>query len=104
MVAVPGVAPVTVPEDIPTVTTDVLPLLQVPPVVVFSNVVVSPAHTVSVPEITDGNEFTVMPLVTVQPVGRVYVTEAVPGVTPVTTPVAGAMVATVVLLLDQVPP
>jgi hypothetical protein len=101
---VPVVAPVTVPEERPTEATDVLPLLHVPPVVVFPNDTVKPAHTVSVPDISDGNGFTVMVVIMIQPVGKAYVTEAVFAATPVTTPVPGITVATVVLPLAQVPP
>ena len=82
----------------------VLPLLQVPPVVVFPNVVISPEQTVVVPEIAEGKGFVVTTLLVVQPVASVYVMTEVPGATPVTRPEPATMVAVAVLLLLHVPP
>ena len=45
MIVVPGDTPVTTPVVEPTVATDVVPLVQVPPVVASANVIVEPAHT-----------------------------------------------------------
>ncbi len=50
--------PVTIPVD-PTVAVAVVPLVQVPPVVISLSVVVAPVHTVSVPLIAAGVLFTV---------------------------------------------
>jgi hypothetical protein len=54
MVAVPVATPVTTPVPEPTVATDVLLLLHVPPEVASLNVLVEPpAHTLAVPDIGD---------------------------------------------------
>ena len=65
MVAVPAIAPVTVPP-----TTVALPLLlaQTPPVVASVSIVVLPVHTEAVAGvIATGAEFTVATVVTEQP-------------------------------------
>ena len=55
VVVPPAVAtPVTTPLDEPTVATEVLLLLHVPPVVESVNVVVEPAHTGDIPPVIDG--------------------------------------------------
>ena len=61
MVAVPPVVttPVTTPVVEPTVAFAVFELVHVPTSVVSDEVVVNPEHTVSVPNIPDGNGFTV---------------------------------------------
>jgi hypothetical protein len=56
---VPDATPVTIPFDDPIVATAVEVDVQVPPVTVFVNVVVAPAHAVKVPPIADGVWFTV---------------------------------------------
>ncbi len=66
----PAETTVTMP-DVPMVATEVVPLVQVPPEVVFDNVVVAPTQTLIVPVIADsvGSEFTVTTALTdeVQP-------------------------------------
>ena len=59
MFVVPAAMPVTSPVLRPIVAASVLLLVQSPPAVASDKVVVSPAHTVSVPVITAGNGFTV---------------------------------------------
>ena len=61
----PDDTPLTIPVE-PTVATDVVPLVQVPPVVVLLSVVVEPAHTLIVPVIADtvGNGLTVIVAIT----------------------------------------
>ena len=49
--AVPGLTPVTMPDDVPTVATAGLPLVHTPPVVALANVVVKPVHTKPLPVI-----------------------------------------------------
>jgi hypothetical protein len=107
MVLVPAVTPVITPAVLMVATDGVL-LLHVPPVVVLLTVVVSPAHTCSVPVMAAGSGFTVTVAVRIQPVPSEYVIVAVAAVvlpvsTPLTVPVAST-VATAVLLLAQVPP
>ncbi len=63
MVDVPPETPVTIPEIDPTVATEVLPLVQVPPVVAFDKVVVIPTQVVKVPVIgveTDSLTITIL--------------------------------------------
>ena len=107
MVVVPAVTPVIMPAVLMVATDGVL-LLHVPPMVVLLTVVVSPAHTCSVPVMVAGSGFTVTVAVRIQPVPSEYVIVAVAAVvlpvsTPLTVPVAST-VATAVLLLAQVPP
>jgi len=63
---VPADTPDTIPVE-PTVATDVLPLLHVPPVVVLFRVVVAPWHKLIVPVMaaTVGNELTVTTVVAI---------------------------------------
>lgn len=101
---VPGVTPVTTPPFV-TVAMAGNTAVHVPPVVGI-NVVVEPIHTAWVPLMaTDGGGLTVTAdVVLVQPVvASVNVKVAVPCPTAVTTPLADT-VATLVLLLTQVPP
>ena len=90
MVVVPAVIPYTVPVA-SIVAFAVLLLLQVPPVVppvpplaVSLSAVVLPAHTDIAPVIVSGSAFTVIALVTRQPLARLYVMVPVPVVKPVT--------------------
>ena len=53
MVAVPALAPVTIPL-VPTLAMEVALLLHVPPAVASLSVVVNPWHTVNVPVIDAG--------------------------------------------------
>ena len=71
MVAVPGPAPVMIPDSEPAVAISGLPLLHIPPPVPLFNVVVWPVHIFSVPVITPGAVFTVTVVVAVQPVPNV---------------------------------
>ena len=106
--AVPAATPETTPEAF-MVATAVLLLDQLPPVNPLEiRDVVAPAQIVVVPEIVPalGNAFivTVVEVLVLQPFAlTAYVTVAVPAATPETTPEA-FMVATAVLLLDQLPP
>ena len=65
MLPVPTVTPVTIPDAL---TVAVPVLLQVPPEVASDKEVVRPRHTVIVPKIAVGNEFTVTIAVVIQPV------------------------------------
>ena len=60
-------APVTMPVNEPTVATEVVPLVHVPPASTSDNVVVCPAHITNVPEIAVGKGFTVTIVVIIQP-------------------------------------
>ena len=68
MVATPEPVPVTRPVPAPTVATEVLLLLHVPPVVVSVSRVVKDIQRVEEPVIDDGNGFTVTTSVALQPV------------------------------------
>ena len=59
--------PVTTPDVEFTLAVPDAPLVQVPPVGVLLNVVVSPVHTIAVPVIDDGVEVTVNDCVAKQP-------------------------------------
>jgi len=63
--------PVTSPEEIFTDATEVVLLLQVPPVVASLNVVVAPPQIKAVPVIGVANAVTVTGVVARQPVGNV---------------------------------
>jgi len=60
IVAEPALMPVTVPDAEPTVATDGVPELHVPPVVVFDSVVVAPSHRLPAPDIVAGKGCTTM--------------------------------------------
>ena len=100
----PDITPVTIPVLAPTVATDVVPLVQVPPVVPSVKVMVVPAQKAAAPDIADGKALTVTVPVALQPLLSVYEMTEVPDDTPVTTPVVPATVATLVVPLVQVPP
>jgi len=106
--AVPAATPDTIPVE-PTVATDVLLLLHVPPVAVSARVIVDPTQTLDDPVIagTVGNGLTVTAAVTIvvqpKPLVTLYVIVDVPVAAPVTVPVEPT-VATTVLLLLHVPP
>lgn len=95
--------PDTIPELLPTVATEVLLLVHVPPDILPDKVVVVPEQSTDVPlMVAEG--CTVTTVVAKQPVPNiVYVIVAVPDDTPVTVPLE-LTVAIVVLLLLQVPP
>jgi hypothetical protein len=81
-------------------------LLQLPPVVASTKVVVPAGHIDMLPVIGAGNGYTTTNLVVIQLAGVVYVIVAVPPAvpTPSTTPVAGSTLAIVLSLLLHVPP
>ena len=103
IVVVAADTPVTVPNDPSTVAIDVLLLLQLPPVVGSLNVIVAPVHT-GVFEVIGNDPLIVTTIVAALPQPFVYCIVAVPGVTPLTTPLVEPTVATAVLLLLHVPP
>lgn len=67
IIAVPDDMPVTMPDEIPTVATTVLLLLQVPPPA-SNKAVVWPTHTMVTPVIVPGKGLTVMVIVAAHPV------------------------------------
>jgi hypothetical protein len=85
------------------VTTDVLPENQVPPEGVALSDVTVPSQIFNGP-VMAGLKLTVTIVVVKQPAANVYVTTEVPVATPVTTPLAEAIVATAVVAEIQVPP
>jgi hypothetical protein len=58
MVTLPEAIPATIPAE-PTVATEVLLLLQVPPDVAVERATVPPEHTEDEPEIAEGSALTV---------------------------------------------
>ncbi len=84
----------------PTVATDVLLLIHVPPLVASVSVIAIPVQSRVFPEIDAGDGLTVTIVVAVQPETTVNVIVAVPNATPVTVPEL-ITVATDVLLLDH---
>lgn len=103
MAVVPAATPITSPVEEMVAAPGVL-LVHTPPVVASVNVIVEPTHTLDAPEIAAGTGLTVTKNVFAQPVPSVYVIMAVPGETPVTSPVPDPMVATLRLPLLHVPP
>jgi hypothetical protein len=108
---VPALTPITRPELLFTVATEVALVLQVPPgvPVASDNCVVLPLQTVVVPVIVPATTagFTVILAVAVEvphAFVTVYVIVEVPEETPVTIPFVELTVATAGLLLLQVPP
>ena len=99
----PSVVAVTHPVEL-MVPTAVLLLLQVPPFVASVRQLVLLMHMLVLPVIATGLGLTVMVVSATQPNGEVAMILAVPPVTPVTTPVVGSTVATLVLPLLQVTP
>ena len=99
----PAPTPDTMPVD-PTVANAKLLLLQVPPPVASDNVSEDPTQTLPEPVTADGKAFTVTTEVALQPVGSEYVIVDVPAATPEIFPVVAPAVATLVMLLVQVPP
>jgi hypothetical protein len=101
----PGATPVTIPLTKPTVATEGLALVHVPPGVASFNVVVEPTHVCVVPVMAAGMGFTVKVVAVVHPVSvTVYPIEVVPSASVVTMPVADPIVAVVGTLLVHVPP
>ena len=101
----PVVTPVTSPEDEPTVATDGVLLVQVPPNVASVSVVVAVPQIINVPAIGAGNGLIVIVCVAEQPTPAVvYVIRLVPGLTPVNRPELMPMVAIDGVPLVQVPP
>jgi hypothetical protein len=83
--------------------TEVVLLLQLPSPAPL-NAVVLPTQTPAVPVIAPGRALTVTITVPKHPVPDVYVIVVVPADSPYTKPVPEPTVATVVLLLDHIPP
>jgi hypothetical protein len=100
---VPAIIPVTTPLTLIVAWVGEL-LLHVPPGVASLIEIVDPSQTVVAPVIADGDAFTVTTTVCTQPEPIEYVTVAVPGVTPVTTPLAEPMAAIPPGLIVHVPP
>ena len=69
--AVPAAAPVTMPDEEPTVARLVLPLFHVPPGVGSLNRVVPATQTFIVPVMAAGSASTVSVLTAIQPDGKV---------------------------------
>ena len=103
MIVVPEATPVTTPVPVPMFTL-VLLLLHTPPGVPSVRVMVEPMHTVAGPSMDEGVGLMVTAAVVKQPVGRVYVINTRPAVTPVTRPEDEPMVAIAVFPLSHVPP
>jgi hypothetical protein len=104
MFEVPAATPVTTPSLLPISAMVALPELHVPAPDELVSVVVSNGQTLKVPPIAAGAAFTVTTEKTRQPVAvSVKVIVAVPALTPLTTPSDNPTVATLVLLLAQVP-
>lgn len=90
------------PLDVPMVAL-ALDTDQVPPPVMFTNVISSPSHTCDGPHIEAGVASTVSIMVTRQVLGAVYVIIVVPAVDPVIYPVEDVIDA-FELLAAHVPP
>jgi len=101
---VPATSPLTTPVADPTDAIVKSLLLHVPPAVPSASVDVAATQALGVPNIAPGSGLTSKLVVTRHPVPRVYVIDAVPWDTPVTTPVDSPTVATAALLVDHVPP
>ena len=70
ILTVPGATPVTIPVEEPTVATDILLLLHVPPERASLSVILVPAITVLLPEMVAGAALTVN-IIVVMPVPTV---------------------------------
>ena len=110
-VTVPGVNPVTTPPAVMLAVPVPFVIDQVPPAVASVKAgVFALTHTVVAPPpiaATTGNAFTVNDFVAVfvqVPLLKVYTTDTVPGVNPVTTPPAVILAVPVPFVIDQVPP
>ncbi len=103
IVDVPPATPETMPVPDPTVATEEVLVVQVPPPPSV-NAVVKPAQTVMVPVIAEGKGLTVTTVIVVHPVPKVYVIPEVPAATPETTPVPEPTVATDDVPVVHVPP
>jgi len=103
MITVPDDSPVIMPVEEPMDASDGLPQVQKPPGVGSVFVIVLPTHTVAGPDIATGAAITVTVTLVPQPPDE-YSIPAVPGDTPVTTPVADPTVATAGPALLHVPP
>jgi hypothetical protein len=90
---IPVETEVTIPLPKPTVATEGVPLVQLPPAVAFESAVVSPRQISKSPVIGGGAGLTVTMMKVVQPPVNVYLTVSMPMPTPVTTPVAGSTIA-----------
>lgn len=97
----PADKPVITPDE-PTFAKAFVPD-HVPPIVALLSEVVKPEQTLAVPRMLD-NGFTVIVVVVLHPLPRVYVMFAVPADIPVTIPFEEPMIATPVLPLVHEPP
>ena len=96
--------PFTTPVEAPTDAVAGTLLLHAPPVVASASVLLPPIHNMREPVIGATAGSTLSVVVAVQPVVPTNVITAVPVAIADTEPVVAPMVATEVLLLDQVPP
>ena len=96
--------PLTRPVPKPTVAIAGRLLVHVPPGTGWLNDDVIPSHALSVPTIATGAGVTVTTIVDVQPALNAYVIVVVPGLMPVTIPVAEPILPTAGVLLAQLPP
>jgi hypothetical protein len=103
MVAVPGAAGNNIPVAGFTGATAVLPLVHVPPGLMFERPVAEPTH-ITVSPVLGADGLTVIVLSTGLHVAVVYDITVVPDSMPVATPVLAFIVADTVLLLIHVPP
>jgi hypothetical protein len=101
--ALPAATPFTTPVSKPTVATPEVDVLHAPPATVLASIVAPPAQTCGVPVIGEGSWLTVTTAPLTQPSIEVYWIEAVPALTPYTTP-AASIVAILVDVLFHVPP
>ena len=67
----PGEMPFTIPVVAPTVAMIRLLLVHVPPATESYNILEEPMHILFIPQIADGDGFTVKNMPILQPVGRV---------------------------------
>lgn len=107
MLAVPAATPLAVvmlAGAEPTVATEVLPLIQMPPSGEVDNAIPVPGQKGILPAIAEGVVCTVIGFTDLQPVGKVYVICSVPAAMPFTTPVPVPMVKNPLPLALHVPP
>ena len=98
----PVVTPETLPV-VPTVAMAVLLLVHAPPDNVLVNKLLVPRQTFALPDIAEGDVFTVTFRKLLQPAAEVYVMTVVPAATPFIMPDVSPMVAVPVAPLVHVP-
>src|ERR1700677_3805772 len=94
-----GDTPPNMPEIGPIVAKAVFPLVQVPPVIASTSVIVPPGQASEAPAINGGVGSTVTTTEAPQP--TLYSMVSTPADSPVTSPEKISTIAMVVLLLDQ---